>query len=180
MASWCFQKHLGNAGGYAVSLSMILFAFATIIAWYYLGSQALLFLIGRLGWKNGKNAAALYRFLYLGAVCMGCVAAMEKVWLFSDIVNGLLSLPNLLALVLLVRRVEFPGRFPADSPPARGETKKRPAKERRGILFSDLGKRRVLDRSIFRSSPVAFSVNSPYNREKKMLCLPAPADYSGG
>ena len=128
LASWCFQKHLGNAGGYAVSLSMILFAFATIIAWYYLGSQALLFLIGRLGWKNGKNAAALYRFLYLGAVCMGCVAAMEKVWLFSDIVNGLLSLPNLLALVLLVRRVEFPGRFPADSPPARGETKKRPAK----------------------------------------------------
>ncbi|HIT42804.1 MAG TPA: sodium:alanine symporter family protein [Candidatus Caccovicinus merdipullorum] len=129
LASWCFQKHLGNAGGYAVSLSMILFAFATIIAWYYLGSQALLFLIGRLGWKNGKNAAALYRFLYLGAVCMGCVAAMEKVWLFSDIVNGLLSLPNLLALVLLVRRVEFPGRFPADSPPARGETKKRPAKD---------------------------------------------------
>ena len=128
LASWCFQKHLGNAGGYAVSLSMILFAFATIIAWYYLGSQALLFLIGRLGWKNGKSAAALYRFLYLGAVCMGCVAAMEKVWLFSDIVNGLLSLPNLLALVLLVRRVEFPGRFPADSPPARGETKKRPAK----------------------------------------------------
>ena len=128
LASWCFQKHLGNAGGYAVSLSMILFAFATIIAWYYLGSQALLFLMGRLGWKNGKNAAALYRFLYLGAVCMGCVAAMEKVWLFSDIVNGLLSLPNLLALVLLVRRVEFPGRFPADSPPARGETKKRPAK----------------------------------------------------
>lgn len=128
LASWCFQKHLGNAGGYAVSLSMILFAFATIIAWYYLGSQALLFLIGRLGWKNGKKAAALYRFLYLGAVCMGCVAAMEKVWLFSDIVNGLLSLPNLLALVLLVRRVEFPGRFPADSPPARGETKKRPAK----------------------------------------------------
>ena len=129
LASWCFQKHLGNAGGYAVSLSMILFAFATIIAWYYLGSQALLFLIGRLGWKNGKSAAALYRFLYLGAVCMGCVAAMEKVWLFSDIVNGLLSLPNLLALVLLVRRVEFPGRFPADSPPARGETKKRPAKD---------------------------------------------------
>ena len=128
LASWCFQKHLGNAGGYAVSLSMILFAFATIIAWYYLGSQALLFLIGRLGWKNGKSAAALYRFLYLGAVCMGCVAAMEKVWLFSDIVNGLLSLPNLLALVLLVRRVEFPGRFPADSPPTRGETKKRPAK----------------------------------------------------
>ena len=129
LASWCFQKHLGNAGGYAVSLSMILFAFATIIAWYYLGSQALLFLIGRLGWKNGKNAAALYRFLYLGAVCMGCVAAMEKVWLFSDIVNGLLSLPNLLALVLLVRRVEFPGRLPADRPPARGETKKRPAKD---------------------------------------------------
>ena len=129
LASWCFQKHLGNAGGYAVSLSMILFAFATIIAWYYLGSQALLFLIGRLGWKNGKSAAALYRFLYLGAVCMGCVAAMEKVWLFSDIVNGLLSLPNLLALVLLVRRVEFPGRFPADSPPTRGETKKRPAKD---------------------------------------------------
>lgn len=118
-----------------VSLSMILFAFATIIAWYYLGSQALSFLAGRLGWGNGKKAAAMYRFFYLGAVCMGGVAAMEKVWLFSDIVNGLLAIPNLLALVILARQVEFPGSVPDDTPPVQKPTKKHPAKSVGESLF---------------------------------------------
>jgi len=36
---------------------------------------------------------------------------MEKVWLFSDIVNGLLALPNLAALILLAGQVEFPARL---------------------------------------------------------------------
>lgn len=115
MAAWCFSLHLGNAGGYVVSLSMILFAFGTVIAWYYLGSQALTYLASLWAGKGGKNAPAqavtLYQLLYLCALGAGCVASMEKVWLFSDIVNGLLALPNLAALILLAGQVEFPARL---------------------------------------------------------------------
>ena len=103
-ASWCFEHYLGKVGGYSVSVSLMLFAFATVIGWYYLGGQALRYLTeGKAVWANG-----LYQFFYLGAVAVGCLAPMSGVWLFSDIINGLLALPNLIALFLLWDRVSFP------------------------------------------------------------------------
>lgn len=103
-ASWCFEHYLGKVGGYSVSVSLMLFAFATVIGWYYLGGQALRYLMeGKAVWANG-----LYQFFYLGAVAVGCLAPMSGVWLFSDIINGLLALPNLIALFLLWDRVSFP------------------------------------------------------------------------
>ena len=57
----------------------------------------------KTAWVNG-----LYRFFYLAAAAVGCLAPMAGVWLFSDIINGLLALPNLIALFLLWDRVSFP------------------------------------------------------------------------
>ncbi len=109
LASWCFSKYFGSLGGKLVSASLIMFAFATIIAWYYLGSQALRYLLLRARWtKHGFPLARLYQWAYLLAVGTGCVLSMGKVWLFSDILNGLLALPNLAALFLLAREVKFP------------------------------------------------------------------------
>lgn len=107
LASWCFSRHLGKAGGYVVSVSLILFAFATIIAWYYLGSQALTYLIEK---RKGNRTleTKLYQTAYLWAVCFGCLAPMGSVWLISDILNGLMALPNLTALFLLAPFVRFP------------------------------------------------------------------------
>lgn len=109
-ASWCFEHYLGKVGGYSVSVSLMLFAFATVIGWYYLGGQALRYLIEGKGQGKKKTAWAngLYQFFYLGAVAVGCLAPMGGVWLFSDIINGLMALPNLIALFLLWDRVSFP------------------------------------------------------------------------
>lgn len=110
-AAWCFSHFLGNLGGYSVSVSLILFAFATVIGWYYLGSQALEYLMEKNSRNSGrprKRQENLYQILYLGAVAAGCLAPMGGVWLFSDIVNGLLALPNLIALFLLWDKVSFP------------------------------------------------------------------------
>lgn len=112
-AAWCFSHFLGKLGGYSVSISLMLFAFATVIGWYYLGSQALAYFM-EMGagqekaphWREKKEKG--YRLLYLGAVAVGCLAPMGGVWLFSDIVNGLLALPNLIALFLLWDKVSFP------------------------------------------------------------------------
>lgn len=126
-ASWCFEHYLGKIGGITVSVSLLLFAFATVIGWYYLGGQALSYLLerGRKGVgrkeegkgtgesgkrkQKGSRITGLYQFLYLIAAAAGCLAPMGGVWLFSDIVNGLLALPNLIALFLLWDRVSFPG-----------------------------------------------------------------------
>lgn len=107
LASWCFSRVLGRFGGYVISLSLMLFAFATIIAWYYLGSQAAEYLLEKTGGRP-KAVLGIYRVLYLASVCAGCLIPMGSAWLFSDIVNGLMALPNLTALFLLSYQVSFP------------------------------------------------------------------------
>lgn len=104
LTSLCFTKGLGHLGGYTVSICVALFAFATIIAWYYMGKQAVTYLRE----ATGIDMSVLYMAGYLTAVFLGCLGPMEKVWEVSDIFNGLMALPNLAALVILVRKVERP------------------------------------------------------------------------
>ncbi len=105
LAVRCFSEFLGKAGEYAVALSMMLFAFATIIAWYYMGKQAAEYLSG-----GEKGGGLWYLFLYLGAVFTGCVARLELVWELSDIVNGLMALPNIAAIWLLAGQIRYPSK----------------------------------------------------------------------
>lgn len=102
----CFSSCFGELGGGLVSLAMSLFAFATIIAWFYLGSQALSYLTEGKPWK--KSVQLCYGFFYLNAVFFGCVARLTLVWDLSDIFNGLMAVPNLIGLFLLRRQVEKP------------------------------------------------------------------------
>ena len=86
---------------------MLSFAFATIIAWYYLGRQNLAYLASRTG-INARTAEMVYMFLYLNAVFIGCIARLETVWELSDIWNGLMAVPNVAALFLLRKQIHFP------------------------------------------------------------------------
>lgn len=113
LTSYCFSARLGVLGEYLVAGSMLLFAFATIIAWYYLGRQAVAFLAERIPWISDHAAkiAAVRRFytlLYLFTVFIGCLARLETVWELSDIWNGLMAVPNILALFVLMKQVKFP------------------------------------------------------------------------
>lgn len=90
-----FELALGPAGRYMVTIGITLFAFATIIGWEYYGEKALEFLI------KAPAARTVYRLLYCGGVFLGAVASLEAVWNFSDIMNGLMAIPNLICLLLL-------------------------------------------------------------------------------
>lgn len=114
LTAYSFSRRLGGLGQYVVSGAMVIFAFATIIAWYYLGKQAAVYLAESLKKRHilyflqrvlrGK----VYTLLYLGAVFAGCIAKLETVWEFSDIWNGLMALPNILALIFLMKEVTYP------------------------------------------------------------------------
>ena len=114
LTAFSFSKRLGGLGEYVVSGSMLVFAFATIIAWYYLGKQAAGYLAESLKKRNilyllqrilrGK----IYTLLYLCAVFVGCLAKLETVWEFSDIWNGLMAVPNIIALIFLMKEVKVP------------------------------------------------------------------------
>jgi len=100
----CFERGLGSLGGYTVSMCVALFAFATIIAWYYMGRQA----VAYLGETIGRDVSKFYLGGYLICVFMGCLGPMETVWEISDIFNGMMAIPNLLALILLAGEVRRP------------------------------------------------------------------------
>jgi len=90
-----FQHTLGKTiGGLIVPLSLVLFAYSTILGWSYYGEKAVEYLLG-------SKAIRPYRWLFCGAVMVGAMFELDMVWTLADIMNGLMALPNLIALVAL-------------------------------------------------------------------------------
>ena len=119
LAAWSFQRICGNAGSVLIAGAMLVFSFATMIAWFYLGRQtleAVLELMFSGGTSEGrsrrKTLAGRMRMMYLigyiVCVILGGIGSLELVWKLSDIWNGLMAFPNLLALFWLRRQVCFP------------------------------------------------------------------------
>jgi len=111
LAAWCFARRLGPAGAVLVSGALTVFAFATIMAWYYLGCQTVEYLAEYAGGRGTRQIRRIYTVCYLGAVFLGCVCRLEVVWIISDLWNGLMAYPNLLTLVFLSREVHLPGNI---------------------------------------------------------------------
>ena len=83
-------------GQYIVTIGLVLFAFATIVAWYYYGEKCVEYLF-----KGNKVVLRIYQVLYTIMVYVGCVASLDAVWEFADLFNGLMAVPNLIALIAL-------------------------------------------------------------------------------
>ena len=90
-----FRSALGDTGAYFLTISIVLFAFSTILGWEYLGEQAWEYLI------KTHRYNMLYRILFSLTVYVGAAAALEAVWDFSNIANALMAIPNLLCLLAL-------------------------------------------------------------------------------
>jgi len=84
----------GNWGHIIVTLSAITFAFSTILAWEYYGEKCFEYIFGDK-WIH------LYRYLWVLFVFVGSMVKLELVWNFSDAMNALMAVPNLIGLVLL-------------------------------------------------------------------------------
>ena len=84
----------GNWGYFIVTLSAITFAFSSILAWEYYGEKCFEYLFGDK-WTH------LYRYLWVLFVFIGAIVKLELVWNFSDAMNALMAVPNLIGLVLL-------------------------------------------------------------------------------
>lgn len=89
-----FSSALGPAGSGIVALSLLLFAFTSILGWSYYGQQCLDYLTGGRGLK-------LYRAVFLLCAVLGAVWEPGAVWQLVDLCSALMALPNLIALLLL-------------------------------------------------------------------------------
>ncbi len=94
-----FETLYGPLGGWTVTITVVLFAFSTIISWSYYGEKAAVFLFGR-------KSVTPYRMIFLCFILIGAILKLETVLNFSDAVFGLLAIPNLLANVLLIPRLK--------------------------------------------------------------------------
>ena len=75
---------------------LVFFAFTTILGWNYYGERCLEYLTGR-----NMTIVKVYRFLYIFAVFIGPYMTVSAVWTIADIFNGLMALPNIIALLAL-------------------------------------------------------------------------------
>ena len=93
----------GEWGHLTVSISVIAFAFSTILGWAYYGETAITYLLG-------MRFALPYRLLWTAFVYVGAVVKLQVVWDLADTLNGLMAIPNLIAvlgsLALLLRLIK--------------------------------------------------------------------------
>jgi AGCS family alanine or glycine:cation symporter len=81
-------------GEYIVTFGLVVFAFTTILGWSYYGERCAEYLFGIAAIKP-------YRLLWLLAIPLGAMGKLGLIWTLADVMNGLMALPNLIALVVL-------------------------------------------------------------------------------
>lgn len=81
-------------GSYILTIALTIFAFTTILGWSYYGERCMEYLFG-------TKSILLYRIVFLIILFVGAVTSLSLIWSFSDLMNGLMAFPNLVAILLL-------------------------------------------------------------------------------
>ncbi len=77
-------------------IGLVTFAFSTILGWYYYGERCAVYLFG-------EKVIIIYKILWIAAIFAGSVAELNLIWNIADLLNGLMAVPNIVAVLLLSR-----------------------------------------------------------------------------
>ena len=94
LAQAAFSTVFGGFGSMFVAVCLLFFAFSTIIGWYFFGEQNVKYLFG-------NKAVKIYSAIVVVCIVIGSALKVGLVWNLSDLFNGLMALPNLIALIAL-------------------------------------------------------------------------------
>ena len=89
-----FSTVCGGWASAALTFFLCVFAFATVLGWGLYGARCGQFLFGPGFWKK-------FVWMQMGGVLLGAVLQTQTLWLAAEIVNGLMAVPNLIALIAL-------------------------------------------------------------------------------
>ena len=101
MTQAAFSQSLGAFGEKFIALGLFFFAFTTIISWYYFGEVNIKYLFG-------KAKVKIYRWLVVGSIILGATMQVPVIWEMADTFNGIMVIPNIIALLsmlLLVSKI---------------------------------------------------------------------------
>ena len=99
LTSSSMAQTLGHTGTLIVALATALFAYSTLIGWNYYGEKAVEYLFG-------PRSIPIYRIFFIAAVIVGATTSLQFVWSFSDLMNGMMAIPNLIGLLLLSKVIK--------------------------------------------------------------------------
>ncbi len=91
----CFEQGFGMIGGILFACSIVAFAIPSILGWYYYARECIRYLF------TATWVLPLYQCLFLLLLVIGAMMDLHYVWEIADTLNGLMSIPNLISLVLL-------------------------------------------------------------------------------
>ena len=94
-----FSTVFGDFGIYFIAIAITFFATASVLGWGFYGQRALEYI------SNAYFPDKLFKTGFIMSVFAGSIASMQSIWEISDILNGLIALPNLAALILLAPEV---------------------------------------------------------------------------
>lgn len=94
-----FKTVMGNFAPAFTAVSILLFAFATLISWFYCGECSVKYIFG-------NDGIPFYKLIFTIFIIIGAVAKLKTVWTASEIFNGLMAIPNLIGLILLRKEVK--------------------------------------------------------------------------
>ena len=92
-------RGFGNFGHFFVAICLFFFAFSTVLGWHFFGAVNVQYLFG-------KKAVTLYSLIVVACIIVGTTLKVELVWDMADFFNGLMVIPNVLALLALFRVVK--------------------------------------------------------------------------
>lgn len=90
-----FSTVYGEGAKYIVSIALAFFAYSTILGWEYYGEKSLEYLV------SNRKVIYAYRFIFSCITFIGATQTLDIVWNFSDTMNGLMAIPNLICLLIL-------------------------------------------------------------------------------
>ena len=85
-----------SVAAFILMVCLVFFAFTTILGWDYYSEKCLEYIIG-----NKPKAITVYRWIYIACIFIGPYMTVKAVWTIADICNGLMAIPNLIALIAL-------------------------------------------------------------------------------
>lgn len=94
MTAGSFSSVYGVIGSQILTCCLTLFAFTTILGWNYYGERSCVYLFGVKG-------ILPFRYIFILMILSGAFIKLDAIWILADIVNGLMALPNLIALIFL-------------------------------------------------------------------------------
>jgi AGCS family alanine or glycine:cation symporter len=89
-----YRSFLGKWGKYILAISILLFAFSTVISWSYYGDRAVTFLVG-------EKYVYVYRVIYIAGFFVASFTDTTIVWALSYITIAMMTVPNLTGLLVL-------------------------------------------------------------------------------